>query len=352
MGSRPGGCYYYTTESSDFAKTTESRIIRRMAKLHPLRFEPILRRYLWGGRRLASVLGKPIGEGDDYAESWEVCDRSEAQSVVASGPLAGTLLGDLVRGCAEELLGRHAPHDRFPLLFKFLDAQKTLSVQVHPNDVQAQALDSPDLGKTEAWVVLDAEPGSFIYAGLKRGFDRPSLERELTRGTCELCLHRFEAQPGDCIFLPAGTVHAIGAGLLIAEIQQSSDVTYRLFDWNRVGPDGRPRALHIDQALDVIDFSRGPVSPQKPEPIAHPNLERLVQCDKFVLDRRTINSPETIGGDDRCHLLAVVDGELTITGDPDERPLVKGNTALVPASLGVVELYPRGKAVILDAYLP
>lgn len=324
----------------------------RMTQLYPLRFQPILRRYLWGGRRLASVLGKSIGEGDDYAESWEVCDRPDAQSLIASGPLAGKSLGEVVRGCAEELLGRHASLDRFPLLFKFLDAQKTLSVQVHPNDVQAQVRDPLELGKTEAWVVVDAEPGSLIYAGLKRGFDRAALERELARGTCELCLHRFEAQPGDCIFLPAGTVHAIGAGLLIAEIQQSSDVTYRLFDWNRVGPDGRPRALHIDQALDVIDFSRGPVAAQKPQTTAAPNSERLVECDKFVLDRWTINLPAMIGGDDRCHLLAVIDGELTIAGDPAERPLVKGGTALVPASLGVVELYPRGKAVILDAHLP
>src|SRR5690606_25050283 len=128
----------------------------------------------------------------------------------------------------------HAPQPRFPLLFKLLDAQKTLSVQVHPDDRRAALLNPPDYGKTEAWVVLDAEPGSLIYAGLKRGFDRHALAREIARGTVELCLHRFEPQPGDCVFIPAGVVHALGTGLLIAEIQQSSDTTYRLFDWNRV----------------------------------------------------------------------------------------------------------------------
>jgi mannose-6-phosphate isomerase len=335
-----------------FAKIAKSRIMPRMAALYPLRFTPILRRYLWGGRRLGRFLAKPIGEGDDYAESWEICDRSDDQSLVASGPLAGTSLGELVRERAEELLGRHAPRDRFPLLFKFLDAQRTLSVQVHPNDAQAQTLNPPDLGKTEAWVVLAAQPGSLIYAGLKRGFDRAAFQREVVRGTCELCLHRFEPRPGDCIFLPAGMVHAIGAGLLIAEIQQSSDVTYRLFDWNRIGPDGRPRPLHIEQALEVIDFSLGPGRPQTPRPTVRPHVERLVECDKFTLDRWTIASPDSIGGDERCHLLAVLDGELAITGDPDERPLLKGSTALLPASLGVTELRPQGTTVMLDAYLP
>lgn len=320
--------------------------------LPPLRFEPILRRYLWGGRRLGTHLGKPLGEGDDYAESWEVCDRPDDQSRVARGPLAGTSLGDLVRERGHELLGRHAPLDRFPLLFKFLDAQKALSVQVHPNDEQASQLESPDLGKTEAWVVLDAQPGSRIYAGLKRGFDRASLERELRRGTCELCLHHFEPRPGDCIFIPAGMVHAIGAGLLVAEIQQSSDVTYRLFDFNRVGPDGRPRTLHIDEGLAAIDFRHGPAAPQTPGDGHAPHVERLVECDKFVLERWTISSSETIGGDDRCHLVAVLEGEMTIADDPDERPLRKGSTALLPTSLGPTELRPRGPAVLLDAYLP
>lgn len=323
-----------------------------MTPLYPLRFEPILRRYLWGGRRLADALGKPLGEGDDYAESWEICDRRGDQSAVATGPLRGTTLGELTRTRGDELMGRHAPQARFPLLFKFLDAQKTLSVQVHPRDEHAARLNPPDFGKTEAWVVLDAQPGSLIYAGLKRGFDRAALERELVRGTCELCLHRFEPKPGDCVFLPAGMVHAIGEGLLIAEIQQSSDVTYRLFDWNRVGADGRPRDLHIEQSLEVIDFSLGPAAPQRPRATEQPGVERLVECDKFVLDRRTFSAPQAIGGDDRCHLIAVVEGEIDITDDADRQRTRKGHTVLLPASLGSVEIVPRGGAVLLDIYLP
>jgi mannose-6-phosphate isomerase len=320
--------------------------------MYPLRFQPIFRRYIWGGRRLGTVLGKPIGEGDDYAESWEVVDRGSDQSRVLAGPLAGATLAELVRGHGAELFGRHHPQPQFPLLFKLLDAQQVLSVQVHPNDEQAAQLSPPDLGKTEAWVVLAAEPKSVIYAGLKRGFDRASLAREIARGTCHLCLHQFEPRAGDVVFLPAGTVHALGAGLLIAEIQQSSDTTFRLFDWNRVGPDGKSRPLHVEQALDVIDFSRGPVNLQEPVPTDRPHVEQLVACDKFVLDRRRIERPQSIGGDDRFHLISIVEGELDVAGDPLGSPLRKGETMLLSAALGQVSVFPRQPTILLDAYLP
>ena len=168
-----------------------------MAELYPLRFRPILRQYIWGGRRLETVLGKALGPGDDYAESWEICDHDADQSVVAAGPLAGMTLGGMVAERGVELLGRHHPQKRFPLLLKFLDAARTLSVQVHPNDAQAALLDPPDLGKSEAWVVLAAEPGGTIYAGLKPGVDRASLAEAIRQGNCQELLHRFEPEPGD-----------------------------------------------------------------------------------------------------------------------------------------------------------
>lgn len=320
--------------------------------LYPLRFRPVFRRYLWGGRRLETVLGKELPPGDDYAESWEVVDRGEVQSVVAAGPLAGTPLAELVATRGEELFGRGVDiPPRFPLLVKLLDAQRTLSVQVHPNDQQAARLVPPDLGKTEAWVVLHAEPGAEIFAGIKRGFDRHALEREIHRGTVELCLHRFQPQVGDCVFIPAGTVHALGAGLMIAEIQQSSDVTFRLFDWKRVGPDGRPRELHVEQALDVIDFDAGPVNPCVPQPTGEPGVERLVACDKFVLQRHTFDAPRSLGGDDRLRVLMGVEGAVEAAGDAAEA-LQRGQTLLLPACAGAVRLSPRGTATILTAYLP
>ncbi|MGI9428014.1 MAG: type I phosphomannose isomerase catalytic subunit [Bythopirellula sp.] len=313
---------------------------------YPLRFQPIFRRYLWGGRRLETMLAKSLGQGEDYAESWELVDHRDDQSVVSNGTASGRTLSQLVAEHGEDLLGLHAGTTQFPLLFKFLDCNRTLSVQVHPNDAQGALLDPPDLGKTEAWVVLAADPGSKIYAGLRPGVARDDLRAALEAGTCDTCLHTFEPQVGDCVFIEAGTVHALGEGLVIAEIQQASDTTFRLFDWNRVGADGKPRPLHIEQSLQVTNFDRGPVSPQRPQ--RSEQCERLVHCDKFVLDRQTLMASQTIGGDERFHLLAVIEGEVSV-GDEQ---LSLGQTCLLPAAAGAVEASPQGRAVVLDIYLP
>jgi mannose-6-phosphate isomerase len=323
-----------------------------MTALYPLRFQPLFRHYLWGGDKLRTLLGKSFDEQATCAESWEICDRGTDQSRVVAGPLTGMSLGELVATHGRELLGRHVPQPRFPLLWKFLDAQQKLSVQVHPDDTRAARLSPPDLGKTEAWVVMHAEPGSLIYAGLKRGFDRAALEREIARGTCELCLHSFAPQAGDCVFLPAGVVHAIGNGLLVAEIQQASDTTWRLFDWNRVGPDGQPRALHLAEALEAIDYQAGPINPARPVATEIPQRERLVSCDKFVLDRWRLTTSQDLPDDDRCHILAVVEGAVSVTGDASEAPLKFGETLLVPAQRLATSMIPRASAIILDAYLP
>ena len=323
-----------------------------MNPLYPLRFRLLVRRYLWGNRRLETCLGKRLGPGNDYAESWEICDHGEDQSIVESGPLTGSTLGELVRRRGRELLGQHHPQPRFPLLMKFLDAAQSLSVQVHPSDAQAATADPPDFGKTEAWVVMAADPGSMIYAGLKPGVDAVELSEAIRQGTCERLLHRFEPRVGDCVFLPAGTVHALGQGLLVAEIQQSSDTTYRLYDWNRVGPDGKARPLHVKKGLEVVDFGRGPVPPQQPQPTGRPWVSRLVACDKFVLDRWDFDRPQTSGDDSRCHILCVLEGSVRIEGDPAASPLCRGGTALLPASLGAVRLVPQERTVMLDAFLP
>ena len=317
---------------------------------YPLRFEPLFRRYLWGGRRLGTMLGKAIGEGGDYAESWEIVDHGADQSVVAAGPLKGLTLGELVIKHDAEIFGRNSPQRQFPLLFKFLDCNRTLSVQVHPNDQQAAKLDPPDLGKTEAWVVLEVEEGSKIYAGLEPGVTREALGAAIAAGTCDECLHAFEPQIGDCVFIEAGTVHALGAGLLIAEIQQASDTTFRLFDWNRVDADGNPRPLHIDQSLEVTDYSRGPVSPQQPQSTGAAHRERLVECDKFVLDRLTLTGTQSVGGDEKFHLLVPLSGAITLAGD--NQRLCLGHTSLVPAAAGVTAVAADGEAVVLDIYLP
>lgn len=322
------------------------------ASFYPLRFRPILRQYLWGGRRLETALGKHLGHGDNWAESWEVSDHGQDQSEVEFGPLAGATLGQLVRERGGDLLGRHHPQPCFPLLLKFLDATQTLSVQVHPNDAQAAKLTPPDLGKTEALVILEAPPGSVLYAGLRPGVDRDALAAAMRQGRCEDCLHSFQPAVGDCVLVPAGVVHAYGAGLLLAEIQQSSDTTYRLFDWNRVGPDGKPRPLHVERGLEAVDFGQGPVGPQQPRPTERPEVSRLVECERFVWDRLDFDAPLSLGGDQRCHILAVLAGAVRIEDDPSDTVLSRGGTALLPASLGPIRLSPQEKAVLLDAYLP
>lgn len=323
-----------------------------------LRFEPLFRRYLWGGRRLGTMLGKAIGPGEDYAESWEIVDHGDDQSVVLNGPLAGRTLGELVREQPAALLGEEFKGaESFPLLFKFLDCNRTLSVQVHPNDEQGAQLDPPDLGKTEAWVVLAAEPGSKIYAGLKPGVTAEQLATAIAAGHCERYLHEFEAHVGDCVFIPAGTVHALGEGLVIAEIQQASDTTFRLHDWNRVDAAGNPRQLHVDESLATIDYTRGPVASQRPQPVA-PSVERLVECDKFLLDRLTLadGGTATIGGDGSFHLLALLEGELNVAtksiGGTTNEILSAGQTALLPAAAGRAVVASRGKTVVLDVSLP
>jgi mannose-6-phosphate isomerase len=329
-----------------------------MTPLYPLTFQPVLKRYLWGGRRLGTVLGKPIGDGSDYAESWEIADHEHGQSIVANGPLAGTSLHQLVTSRGAELLGRHAPlvrqslQPRFPLLFKFLDCQRDLSVQVHPNDAAASRLTPPDLGKTEAWVVLEAQPGSRIYAGLKKGVDESRLRRALSDGSVENCLHWFEPQPGDCVFIPAGTVHALGAGLLVAEIQQASDTTYRLYDWGRVGPDGKPRSLHVEPALTVTDYSAVGIEPQQPSATGRQGVQCLVSCDKFVLNRWRVTNEESLDLGEGFHILSVLDGQLDVSAGDSRVRLLRGQTTLLPARVGEVTLNPRPSATALSAHLP
>lgn len=320
--------------------------------LYPLRFQPLFKEYLWGGRRLGELLDKPIGEGPTYAESWEAVDHGDDQSVVANGPLAGKTLHEIVVERGKELFGRHFPQPVFPLLFKFLDAKQTLSVQVHPNDEQGAKLDPPDLGKTEAWVVLATEPGSKIFAGLRSGVDRKALASAIETGTSDQCLHVIEPNVGDCVFIRAGTVHALGAGIVIAEIQQASNTTFRLFDWNRVDKDGKSRPLHIAESLEVTDYARGPVEPQTPQSTGEAGVERLVECDKFVLDRSTRTKPLMLDLANRFHLLATLDGVVEIATSGFSMILPKGQTTLIPACCEQVTLTPRGKSTWLDMYLP
>ncbi len=331
---------------------------------HPLRFHPLFRDYIWGGNRLGTRLNKTIHGYDRVAESWELVDRPEAQSVVKGGSYDGWTFRALLETFPNECLGKQASSNRFPLLLKYLDCHNVLSVQVHPDDAYAQRMTPPDLGKTEAWYVVHAEPGSVVYAGLKPGVDQKSLAQALAAGQVLDCLHVFQPKVGDCLYITAGTVHALGAGLIVAEIQQSSDTTFRLFDWNRTDATGKSRPLHREPALDVTDYKRGPVAPQIPQPTAEPCCERLVVGDKFCLDRwrqdpfQASENCWAFLSHDRFHIWTVVQGKVQVFEElvaRDKQPILElsiGDSVFVPAACQ--SLYLRGSldAVLLDAYLP
>ncbi len=335
--------------------TPETAKKELLPNLYPLRFKPIYRQYIWGGWKFATLMNRPLPQDENFAESWEICDHGDDQSVVDGGPLSGETLHDLSIKYGRRLLGNAPPLSasagRFPLLLKYLDAEQNLSLQVHPDDDMAARLDPPEMGKCEAWYVVASVPGSVIYAGLKDGVDKKTLAEAIENGRCEECLHYFEARRGDCVFIPAGTVHSLGAGILVAEIQQTSDVTFRLFDWNRLDADGLPRQLHIDRGLEAIDYARGPISPIRCPASHHDDSATLVKSKPFNLDRRILFGPQQIGGDGRFHIITVVDGAASIEGDKLDGNLCCGQSALLPADLGVVNCVPCLDATVLDAYI-
>ena len=268
------------------------------ALLYPLRFEPIYQYRLWGGRHLANLLTAPLPSGP-IGEAWLLSDRDDHQSRVANGPLKGQTIGQLLQQFPKQMMGKLAGRfPRFPLLLKFLDAHEMLSVQVHPTKANTNLLPAGETAKTEAWVVLEAGTESRIYAGLRPNTTAADLRRALTNGTVVDHLAWFTPKPGDAVFLRAGTVHSLGGDIVVFEIQQNSDVTFRLYDWGHVDPKtGQPRALQVDQAMACIDFAEGPVGRVTPvvEATTPVERERLFHCEHFWLWRLRGQSPFTVG---------------------------------------------------------
>lgn len=305
----------------------------------PLVFTPFLRPMPWGGRRLGEALGKPLPPEGTWGESWEVSAHPLHISRVADGPLAGRTLTDLLPG--------------FPLLVKYLDANDWLSVQVHPDDDRAMSLSGEPLGKTEAWVVLGVEPEGRIFAGMKDGIDRRAFELALAQRRVADCLHSFTPRVGDCLFYPAGTVHAVGGGVLLAEVQQSSDATLRLYDWDRVGADGKPRPLHVTQALEAIDWARGPVGPAVGQALPGLPGERLVTCRYFTLDRFHVVGRLASPYRGRLSLWMVIDGAAELrAADGYRRLFTRGGTVVLPAVVENVSWHPSPAATLLGVTLP
>lgn len=325
----------------------------------PILFEPYLRPQIWGGRALGERFGKRLPTADAYGESWEVSGHPHHVSVVREGLLAGRRLTELVQTHSEDLFGAEWSGGDFPLLVKLLDCEQLLSVQVHPDDATAARLRPGERGKTEAWVVLEAAPTAEIYAGLKPGVSEEDFRRHVREGTTGECLHRFRPKAGDCIFIRAGTVHTLGGGVLVAEVQQSSDATFRLFDWNRVGRDGRPRPLHIEESLASIDWSAGPVQPARPTPmdVDAPGVrgEHLASCEFFRLDRYEATGAFPNPHTGSMSIWTTVEGEAVLECDGARRTFRRGETVLLPAACPAARwraASPSNSAQLLSITLP
>jgi len=310
--------------------------IARSANLSgPLLFEPIFQERIWGGRRLHSHYGKELPPRVKIGESWEIVDRPEAQSVVREGPQKGRSLHDLWIRNRAEIFGQIAESPRFPLLIKLLSADEKLSVQVHPPpEVAAELGGEP---KTEFWYIADATPEAELYVGLREGCSRDAMEEALRRGTVAEQVHRLPVKTGDAMFLPSGRIHAIGAGLVIVEIQQNSDTTYRVFDWNRTDAEGVPRKLHIDQSLRSIDFSDC-----RPELMTREG-ESLLRHSLFDVDQWQLTGPRPAAPHGQFAIVVCLTGELRCA----DVPLRSGECFLVPASLKERELEPAAKETSL-----
>jgi mannose-6-phosphate isomerase len=309
---------------------------------------------------LGTVLHKPLIGTEPFGESWEVSDHALHRSVVATGPWAGRSIRDLMEQERGALLGPAAEaYETFPWLVKFLDACDWLSVQVHPDDNAVRRLWPGEGGKTEAWFVVDARPGSRIYAGLLPGIDEDRLRAALATGTVAECLHHFEPRAGDFVFLPAGTVHAVGGGVLMAEIQQTSDATFRLFDWNRRDKEGKSRPLHVEEALACIDWERGPVEPIRPGGLGSEGLgprlpvhQPLVRCAYFHLDYLHQGEPFACGGEGKLQALVVVRGRgrWDLAGQGEE--MQAGQAWVLPADLPRIWCRPKPELAVLLCTLP
>ena len=306
---------------------------------NPIYFKPIYQERVWGGRNLEEALGRKLPNGKVIGESWDVVDRPEAMSVIDQGDFAGKSLRELIEDRPEEIMGEGYDSSRpFPILVKWLDCSDRLSLQVHPPTEVAPALGGEP--KTENWYIADCQPGASLIVGLKNGVTRDEFERRLGEGTLEECVHRFPVSSGESILVESGRIHAIDAGNLILEIQQNSDTTYRVYDWGRVGLDGSPRQLHVQESLKCIDWNDF-----EPETVCPgPGESLLADCREFRLRKMDLdvssNPVELEQGEPR--LVSVTAGSVQISG----KEAANGRTVLLPASSSF-ELAASGAATIL-----
>jgi mannose-6-phosphate isomerase len=323
--------------------------------LYPLRFEPLFQYRPWGGRRLGPLLSTPLPGEDRIGEAWLLSDRDDHASRVADGPLKGKTIAELIARSPDELLGNlWGRFGRFPLLLKLLDVREPLSVQVHPSDAFRSLLPSGETGKTEAWVVLENGPGARIFAGLKTAITWEGMHQAVADGTVVRQLADFLPAPGDAVLICAGTVHSL-ADVVVLEIQQNSDVTFRIYDWDHIDPQtAQRRPLQVDQALACMNFSQEAVTPLIPRMIeTRPVLrEKLIHCDQFSVTRISGRIPFVVGKAETPRVLACLAGNGHLEYAGEVYPFRRGEVLLSPAVVGACLCRPHGLVSMLEIALP
>jgi mannose-6-phosphate isomerase len=323
--------------------------------LYPLKFDPIYQYRIWGGRRLEDLLSKPLPADDPVGEAWILSDRDDHPSKVTNGALQGQTIKQLTELSGEQLMGPlFGKFDRFPLLLKFLDCQQVLSVQVHPADQLKKYIPKGEHGKTEAWVVLQTGNDARIYAGLKPGTTEAIIKEKLANHGVSDVLASFVPKVGESVLIKAGTVHTLG-DVVVFEVQENSDVTYRLYDWDRIDEKtGKPRDLQVEEALACIDFSKTAVGPVKPvfKPDGPEVRELLVEDEHFTVMRHAAYAPFMVGKEHTPRILVCIEGHGEIGHQTENYPLNKGDVMLLPAAVGACPLIPKNKIVVLEVILP
>ncbi len=321
--------------------------------LYPIKFNPILFEKIWGGNKLKTILNKSISS-DKTGESWEISSVENEVSVVANGFLKENTLTELIEIYLSDLLGERVYQkygEEFPLLIKFIDAHDDLSVQVHPPDEVARERHHA-YGKTEMWYIVDAEPNAYIYLGFNENISKEDFAERIDNDTLIDVLNKIPAQKGDVFFVPAGQIHAIGKGILLAEIQQTSDITYRVFDWNRTDAQGKPRQLHIDEAIDVINYQKLE-QPKVTYKAINNQAVQLISCPYFTTNLLTLN--KTVEREyewiDSFKILIFIDGRGNIVYESGTEPYARGDVFLIPAELHEISLQPAQVTELLEVYI-
>ena len=321
--------------------------------LYPLKFQPILKDKIWGGNKLKSIFNKEA-ETDKLGESWELSGYENDESVVTNGFLAGNNIAELIEIYMGELVGDKIFDEfghSFPLLFKLIDANQDLSIQVHPNNEVAIERHNT-LGKTEMWYVVDSDENGKLVIGFSKDCTKEEYLEALKNDQVENLLQSISVKKGDVFFIPAGLVHAIGKGVVIAEIQQSSDITYRIYDYKRVDDNGNERELHTDQALDVIDF-KASINPKTSYQIVENHISPLVSCEFFTTNMLKFDKAITRNyvSIDSFVVYMCLEGRFVLICNDEKMNINKGETILIPACINEIDLIPDNEAILLEVYI-